>query len=58
MAGPLGFEPRIPGSAGRCLVRTRLRAQQFLAPEIWAEIVNTLLKLKNSGLKMGMLIAT
>ncbi len=26
VAGPLGFEPRILGSGGRCLIRTRLRA--------------------------------
>ena len=57
MAGPRGFEPQFPAPQASVLILTRLRAPstRLLHPDINSEtkgkIINTLFRLKNSGLE-------
>src|SRR4030067_1798549 len=57
MAGPRGFEPQFPARQASVLILTRLRAPstRLLHPDINSEtkgkIINTLFRLKNSGLE-------
>ena len=58
VAGPRGFEPQSPAPQASVLIRARLRAHSTrllpsrnINPEVKGKIINTLIKLKNSGLE-------